>query len=133
MYIPGNQKGVPMERREFLFCLGCAVVTAPVVLSIAACGGGGGGGGGTSTSVTGADFTVTSSVNDAHTHEITVKAADLAAGVSVTYTSTNAGGHTHTVTLTPAIINDINSGKGDVVSANPDTTGHSHGWLIKKP
>ena len=118
-----------MERREFLFRLGCAIVTAPAILSIAACGGGGG----TSTTVTGGDFTVTSSVNDAHTHDITVKAADLAAGVSVTYTSTNAGGHVHTVTLTPAIINDINSGKGDTVSANPDATGHGHGWLIKKP
>ena len=118
-----------MERREFLFRLGCTIVTAPAILSIAACGGGGG----TTTLVTGADFTVTSSVNDAHTHEITVKAADLTAGVSVTYTCTNAGGHTHTVTLTPAIINDINSGKGDIVSANPDSTGHGHGWLIKKP
>jgi len=120
-----------MDRREFLFRLGCAIVAVPAVLNIAACGGGGGGG--TPATVTGADFTVTSSVNDAHTHDITVKAADLAAGVSVTYTSTNAGGHTHTVTLTPAIINDINSGKGDTVSANPDATGHSHGWLIKKP
>jgi hypothetical protein len=118
-----------MERREFLFRLGCAIVAAPAVLSIAACGGGGG----TSTTVTGGDFSVTSSVNDAHTHDITVKAADLAAGVSVTYTSTNAGGHTHTVTLSPAIINDVNSGKGDIVTANPDATGHSHGWLIKKP
>src|SRR5689334_21211810 len=96
----------PMERREFLFRLGCVMVAAPAVLSIAACGGGGGG---TSTPVptpvTGADFTVTSSVNDAHTHDITVRAADLAAGVGVTYTSTIALGHSHTVTLTPAIIN----------------------------
>jgi hypothetical protein len=119
-----------MKRREFLIRLGCAIVTAPAVLSIAACGGGGG----TSTPVvTGGDFTVTSSVNDAHTHDITVKAADLAAGVSVTYTSTNVGGHTHDVTLTPAIINDINSGKGDTVSGTPAANGHSHGWLIKKP
>ena len=118
-----------MERREFLFRLGCAIVAAPAVLSIAACGGGGG----TSTAVTGTDFTVTSSVNDAHTHDITVKASDLAAGVSVTYTSTNAGGHTHTVTLTPAIINDINSGTGGNVTGTPAANGHSHGWLIKKP
>ena len=124
-----NEKEVPMERREFLFRLGCAIVTAPAVLSIAACGGGGG----TSSAVAGVDFTVTSSVNFDHTHDITVKAADLAAGVSVTYTSTNAGGHTHNVTLTPAIINDINSGKGDIVAGTPAAEGHSQGWLIKKP
>jgi hypothetical protein len=53
--------------------------------------------------------------------------------VSVTYTSTNVGGHTHTVTLTPAIINDINSGTGGNVTGTPAANGHSHGWLIKKP
>ena len=95
-----------MERREFLFRLGRAIVAAPAILSIAACGGGGG----TSTTVTGGDFTVTSSVNDAHTHDITVKASDLAAGVSVTY-----------------------SGTGGNVTGTPAANGHSHGWLIKKP
>ena len=121
-----------MERREFLIRAGFVLVAAPAVLSIAACGGGGGG---TATPAAGGDFTVTSTIEGGHTHDITVKAADLAAGTGVTYTSTVGGGipHTHTVTLTAAIINDINAGKTDTVSSNPDATAHGHDWPIKKP
>ena len=123
-----------MERREFLIRAGVALIAAPAALSIAACGGGGGGGGAPAPAAAG-DFTVTSTSVNGHTHDITVKAADLAAGVSVTYTSSVGGAipHTHTVTLTPAIINDINGGKTDNVSSNPDATAHGHDWAIKKP
>ena len=121
-----------MERREFLIRAGLALFAAPAALSIAACGGGGGG---APAPAAAGDFTVTSTSVNSHTHDITVKAADLAAGVSVTYTSSVGGAipHTHTVTLTPVIINDINAGKTDNVSSNPDATAHSHDWAIKKP
>jgi hypothetical protein len=120
-----------MERREFLIRAGWALAAAPAVLSIAACGGGGG----APAPVAAGDFTVTSTSVNGHTHDITVRAADLAAGVSVTYTSTVGGAipHTHTVTLTPGTINDINAGKIDNVSSNPDATAHGHDWPIKKP
>jgi predicted small lipoprotein YifL len=124
-----------MKRREFLKRAGFAVVAAPTVLSIAACGGGGGTSVPPQATPSAGDFTVTSTAVNGHTHDITVKAADLAAGTGVTYTSTVGGSipHTHTVTLTPAIINDINAGKTDNVSSNPDSTGHTHDWPIKKP
>jgi len=120
-----------MKRREFLIRAGLALVAAPAVLNIAACGGDGG----TPTPASAGDFTVTSTSVNSHTHNITVKAADLAAGVSVTYTSTSGGAipHTHTVTLTPGIINDINAGKSDSVSSNADATAHTHDFVIKKP
>ncbi len=123
-----------MERREFLIRAGFALVAAPTFLNIAACGGGGGGTPAPAPAAAG-DFTVTSTLNNGHTHDITVRAADLAAGASITYTSTVGGAipHSHTVTLTPANINDINTGKTDNVSSNPDATGHSHDWAIKKP
>src|SRR5690242_3942118 len=125
-----------MERREFLIRAGWALVATPAVLNFAACGGGGTGTStGTPSPAATGDFTVTSTVAFGHTHDITVKAADLAAGLKVTYTSTVAGAtpHTHTVTLTPAVITDINGGKSDTVNNDPDTTSHGHDWVIKKP
>jgi hypothetical protein len=75
---------------------------------------------------------VTSTSNNAHTHDITVRAADLAAGVQVTYTATTVSGHSHTVTITAAQINDINSGKSDSIGSSVDL-GHAHDFVIKKP
>jgi hypothetical protein len=79
------------------------------------------------------DFTVTSSVVGAHSHTIVVRAADLAAGTGVTYTSSIAFGHIHTVTLTPQIIGDLNAGGTETVTSDPDSTGHSHDWVITEP
>jgi hypothetical protein len=79
------------------------------------------------------DFSVTSSVVGAHSHDITIRAADLAAGTGVTYTSTAAFGHVHTVTLTSQIISDLNAGGTETVISNPDNTGHSHDWVITEP
>jgi hypothetical protein len=120
-----------MDRREFLVRAGLALVAAPAVLSLAACGGGGSS---PAPAATG-DFAVTSTSVNGHTHDITVKATDLAAGTGVTYTSTVGGSipHTHAVTLTAAIIKDINEGKTDNVSSNADATAHTHDWPIKKP
>lgn len=90
-------------------------------------------GGGTSTPAPSTGDFVVTSVPITHTHTITVKAADLTAGVQVTYTTSVTGNHSHTVTITPAQINDINGGKTDIVGTNADATGHSHDFDIKKP
>ncbi len=121
-----------MNRREFLLVAGGAVAVIPLAAALSRCGGGGGG---AAAPAAGGDFTVTSTPdNTGHQHAITVRAADLAAGVQVTYTSTATGStiHTHTVTLTPAQINDINGGKTDSISSSIDL-GHAHDFPVKKP
>lgn len=121
-----------MNRREFLVMAGGAVAAIPLVAALSGCGSSGG----TAAPVApaaGADFTITSTVdNTGHTHKITVKASDLAAGLQVTYTSTNDSAHTHTVTITPAQINDINAGKTDNIRSSIDL-GHDHDFPVKKP
>lgn len=120
-----------MNRREFLLVAGGAVAVIPLAAALSGCGGGGGG----AAAPAAGDFTITSTPdNTGHQHAITVRAADLAAGVQVTYTSTATGStiHTHTVTLTPAQINDINGGKTDSISSSIDL-GHAHDFPVKKP
>lgn len=120
-----------MNRREFLLVAGGAAAALPLAAFLAGCGGGGGG---TAAVLAPGDFVVPSTSVNSHTHNITVRAADLAAGVQVVYTSTFAGStpHTHTVTITPAQITDINGGKTDAITSSTDLN-HNHEFVIKKP
>ena len=122
-----------MNRREFLFATGCAAVALPLATALSGCGGGGGTP--ATTATTAGDFTITSSTTGAtHEHSITIKAADLTAGLQVVYTSTQngSGPHSHTVTVTPEQFTDINAGKSDNISSSTDF-GHHHDFPIKKP
>ncbi|HXE97258.1 MAG TPA: hypothetical protein VN642_12675 [Dongiaceae bacterium] len=123
-----------MNRREFLLVAGGATAALPLVALLTGCGGGS-----SSTpaaALANGDFIVTSVTSSltTHTHTITVKAADLAAGVQVVYTTSSAGTtpHTHTVTITPAQITSINAGNAVTVISSTDFT-HSHDFDIKKP
>lgn len=119
-----------MNRREFLQAAGGAAAILPLAAFLAGCGGGSG------SSAAGpavGDIVVTSTSVLGHTHSITIKAADLTAGVQMIYISTNTSAHTHTVTITPAQFTDINEGKTDNISTNTDLTGHTHDFPVKKP
>ena len=121
-----------MERREFLIRAGLALVAAPAVLSITACGGDGGT---TPAPVAAADFAVTSTSVGGHTHDITVKKTDLEAGVQVTYLTTNSNNHTHNVTLAVADITNINNNLTVTVTSDTGNGAvpHTHNFSIKKP
>jgi len=116
-----------MKRRDFLLMAGSAVIAVPLVAALGGCGDGSSG-----TAASAGDFTITSSTSNLHTHAITIKAADLTAGVQVVYTTTNTSGHTHTVVITPAQFNDINAGNTDNITSSVDLT-HSHDFPVKKP
>jgi hypothetical protein len=83
---------------------------------------------------------ITSSVNDGHTHDITIPPQDLLnppAGGIVYYTTTNQD-HAHTVPITQGQLTDIYNRMQVTVTSlqvvNP-TTGnrHAHDWIIIKP
>ena len=119
-----------MNRREFLLVAGSAVAVVPLAAALSGCGGGGG----AAAPAAAGDFTITSTPdNTGHQHTITVKAADLAAGATVTYTTSLDFAHTHTVTITAAQFNDVNEGRTDNIGTNPDNTGHTHDFPVKKP
>lgn len=113
-----------MNRREFLLVAGGAAATLSLTGLLAGCGS-------STTDTTNEDFVVTSSP-DIHTHNITVKEADMAASAQVVYQSSITASHGHTVTITPAQINDINGGK-DVNITSSVHFGHSHEFVIKRP
>ncbi len=118
-----------MKRREFLILTGSAALVLPLAVFLGGCGGGGS----SSPVVTASgDFLVTSTTTSGHTHDITVRGADLLAGGQVTYTSTVVLAHSHSVTLTAAQINDINAGRTDTISSS-SITGHNHDFAIRKP
>jgi hypothetical protein len=123
-----------MDRREFLIGCGVAAVSIPLTMALNGCGGGGGG---TTTTTTAAGFTVTSSVSNAHTHNVTILFADLtaqpAAGVSYLTDGGTGTPHVHTLAISQAQLNDINAGKTDSISTQVDGTGHTHQFTLVKP
>jgi len=124
-----------MKRREFLLMAGSAALAVPLVAALGGCGGDGGGTAAPAASA--GDFPITSTTTNAvtfHTHSITIKAADLTAGVDKTYTTSTDGAiaHSHTLTITRAQFNDINAGGTDNITSSIDA-GHSHEFPVKKP
>jgi len=118
-----------MNRREFMLLAGSAAVALPLAAAHGGCGGGG-----SSSPAQAGDITVISTVTNSHSHSITIKAADLTAGVDKTYTTTTDGAipHSHTLTITAAQFNDVNANKTDNISTNADATAHTHEFPVKK-
>ena len=87
------------------------------------------------------DVVVTSSLNENHSHNITIDWIDIFdANRSVTYTTLENGTptHTHTVLITIQNFKDIKQGKTVTVTSSPPTPGfavvsnHIHQFAIKK-
>lgn len=125
-----------MTRRDFVTKVGPAMVGAPIILQVTACGGGGsdsGAGSSTATSTpasTGSSATsfAASAVDGSHPHTFTIQCSDFTAGQK-TYTATGSN-HTHPVTLSAAQLNTVNNG-GTVTVNTSDS--HPHTWRISKP
>jgi len=79
------------------------------------------------------DITVTSSVNSGHSHDVTIKGADIESppGEDKTINTTYSGGHTHTITLTPQDYESAKDG-GEVTVTSSSDAGHTHTFVIKK-
>ncbi|MBM4445445.1 MAG: hypothetical protein FJ020_09140 [Chloroflexi bacterium] len=79
------------------------------------------------------DLTITSSVDSGHSHDVTIKAADIAnpPATDKTIDTTYSGGHRHTITLTPANYQTIEGGNGVSVTSS-SSGGHTHTFIIAK-
>jgi hypothetical protein len=85
---------------------------------------------------TGSDFTITSSVNYNHSHDITIKGANIdnppSAPIIITSTNTGNPPHTHTVTLSKADYQSLKDGKTVTVECS-SAGNHTHTFNIKRP
>jgi len=79
------------------------------------------------------DITVTSSVNAGHTHDVTIKGADIESPPTAdnTIDTSYSGGHRHTITLTQQDYESIKNG-GEVTVTSSSVGGHTHTFVIKK-
>jgi hypothetical protein len=108
-----------ISRRQFL---GTAVLGA----AVAACGGddGGDGGGGTKDCLTNGTST---QIGGNHGHTIVVSMNDVTAGVDKTYDIRGTSAHTHSVTVTAANFATLtNNPTGSVMVTSTDSNAHSH-------
>ncbi len=109
-----------ITRRQFL---GTAVIGA----AAAACGGGDDGGGGVTKDCVANG--ATAQISNNHGHAITVSIADVMAGVDKTYDIMGTSAHTHSVTVTAANFASLmNNPSGSVMVTS--TTGNTHTHTI---
>jgi len=110
-----------MTRKDFLRSIVGAGLGVASVAVIAGCGGDDGGG---SVDAPAAGCTTpTSAIASNHGHTITVSLTDVNAGVDKTYDITGTSAHTHMVTVTAADFTAIKAGTTRMVTS---TTGGGH-------
>ncbi len=115
-----------MNRRSFLVRMGGAILTAPAVLHLTACGSDDGGG--NADAARAISFSVTS--DGGHVHDLVLRCSDVSGSADITYTSSSTNSHTHQVMLTAAELGTIASGATVTKTVND---GHMHTWSITKP
>ena len=118
-----------MNRRNFFVRVGGLVVAVPSVLHLVACGDAGesDGSGGAGGAPAGDTFEGETTASAGHTHTVTVRCSDVAAGDGVTYTSSKAGGHTHSVTLSAVQLSKL--ALGETVTFETNSL-HLHSWML---
>jgi len=122
-----------MKRREFIIRIGGAVLAAPVVANLVACGDDGGGDGNTPDAAQGGvvdcrTFTIGPPA-DGHNSPATITAADINAGIDKTYDLTGGGAHSHTFTITAAQFAMLAAGQQVVVTSS-NVLNHEHDVTI---
>jgi hypothetical protein len=109
-----------ITRRQFLG-------TAVVVGAAAACGGGDGDDGGGGVTKDCVVNGTTATIGGNHGHVITVSAADVMAGADKTYDIMGTAAHTHSVTVTAANFASLmNNPSGSVMVNSTTGGGHTH-------
>jgi len=80
------------------------------------------------------DLTVTSSTNSNHSHEVTIKGAEMDSPADRNYTSLSGGTvpHTHTFTLTKGDFEEIKKGNAVTVTSSPfPADNHTHTFRMR--
>jgi hypothetical protein len=108
---------------------GIALLALPAVYTLTGCGKSSSD---STPAAPGDSFSVVSSLDAGHTHNIEFHLADFV-NPSGDKTYTSDGSHQHTITLTQQQLTSINTGAtvGPIVSSNVGN--HTHTWTIKKP
>jgi len=80
------------------------------------------------------NITKSSSLDQGHTHQVTIPASDMnQPGAVRTYTTTSNSGHTHEITLTQLQLLELSECDSVTVDTNPDGTGHAHSFILERP
>ena len=124
-----------MERKQFLIHVTGAMGLMPLLVTQIGCDNPYGANEDSSSSDNGTEsFSVTSSKDSGHTHNITILLADVdtppESGKSLT--STSSGSHTHTVTLSKSDFESLASGQ-EITKTSSNSNGHTHTFSIKVP
>ncbi|MCH7521132.1 MAG: hypothetical protein IIB42_05460 [Candidatus Marinimicrobia bacterium] len=122
-----------MERKQFLIHVTGAMGLMPLLVTQIGCDDPYGTSKDSSTSNGSTNsFTVTSSNNSGHTHNITILLADVATPPGSGKTITSTGSHTHTIMLSKSDFESLASGQ-TVLKTSSNSGGHTHSFSIKVP
>lgn len=115
-----------MNRREVIVKLGGLLLVLPAARVLMACGSDSGGGGPQT-------LTFVSSTDDGHTHSVGLQVTEITSPPSagLEKTTSNVLAHTHTVTLTAADLDSINTGN-TVTKTTSNDLNHTHTFDFKK-
>lgn len=122
-------KEADMNRREFLVNAGIALLALPAVYTLTGCGKSSD----STPAAPGDSFSLPSSIDAGHAHNIEFHLADFVNPPSGGKIYTSDGStHQHTLPLTQQQLTDINNGLtvGPITSSNVGA--HTHTWTIKK-
>ena len=122
-----------MERKQFLIHVTGAMGLMPLLVTQIGCDNPYGTSKDSSTSNGSTNsFTVTSSNNAGHTHNITILRDDVDTPPGSGKTITSTGSHTHTIMLSKSDFESLASGQ-TVIKTTSNSGGHTHTFSIKVP
>lgn len=122
-----------MERRSFIIKAG-ALFSLPLIITEIGCDSSGDDDPMSSNNGNSNSFSITSTIDDGHTHRITISTnnVDNPPSSNVTLTSTSSTGHNHTITLNQSDYESLDMGK-TIIKTSTSSSGHTHTFSIKVP